>query len=219
MASVRVLVALLVALAGCGDAPVIRSSEKQLAAFAFAAANNLELAGDVVATITGTTVAAMVPFGTDVSELIATFTITGASVSVDGALQLSSASRNDFRHPVIYRVAAEDGTTADYGVVVVVARSPAKELTSLSFRAANNPGLTADVTATIDGTAVTVVVPSGTAVTALVASFTTTGESVVVAGVPQTSDATANNCASAVVYRVTAADGTTRDYTVTVVVG
>jgi len=60
--------------------------------------------------------------------------------------------------------------------------------------------------------------PYGTDVTALVASFTTTGESVSVGGTTQNSGTTANDFSSSVIYRVTAADSTWQDYTVTVAV-
>ena len=63
---------------------------------------------------------------------------------------------------------------------------------------------------------IAVTVPSSTDVTALIATFTTTGASVKVGTTVQVSATTANNFTSAVDYTVTAADGTTVVYTVTV---
>jgi hypothetical protein len=63
-----------------------------------------------------------------------------------------------------------------------------------------------------------VAVPFGTNVAALVATFTTTGVSVTVGGVAQVSGTTPNNFTSSVVYRVTAEDSLTADYTVTVTI-
>ena len=68
---------------------------------------------------------------------------------------------------------------------------------------------------------ITVAKPSGTDVTALKATFTTTGASVKV-GTPamtQMSGTTPNDFTMSKVYTVTAADGTTVTYTVTVTVG
>ena len=65
---------------------------------------------------------------------------------------------------------------------------------------------------------ITVVMPSGTAVTGLIATFSTSGSSVTVAGVPQVSGITGNNFTSPVSYVVTAADGSTATYVVTVTV-
>ncbi|MBV8762810.1 MAG: VCBS repeat-containing protein [Deltaproteobacteria bacterium] len=96
----------------------------------------------------------------------------------------------------------------------------ADEITDFKFLAANNAGLAADAHATIlssaTGTDVSVAVPYGTAVTALVATFTTTGTKVSVGPTVQTSGVTANNFSSTVTYTVTAVDGSTRDYAVTV---
>jgi hypothetical protein len=75
-------------------------------------------------------------------------------------------------------------------------------------------------TGTIDESAKTIAVslPAGTAVTALVATFTTTGASVKVGAAAQASGATANDFTSPVTYTVTAADGSTASYVVTVTV-
>jgi len=71
----------------------------------------------------------------------------------------------------------------------------------------------------IDETAKTITVglSFGTDLSALVASFTTTGASVKVGSAVQTSGTTANNFSSPAVYTVTAEDGTTQNYAVTVV--
>jgi trimeric autotransporter adhesin len=82
--------------------------------------------------------------------------------------------------------------------------SPAKEITSFSFTAANNRGLAADVKATINGDAISATVPSGTAVTGLVATFETTGQKVTIGAVAQISGSTANNFSSPVSYLITA---------------
>lgn len=65
---------------------------------------------------------------------------------------------------------------------------------------------------------ISVTVPNGTSVTALVATFTTTGSSVTVGTVVQTSGTTPNNFTAPPVYTVTAIDGTTVTYTVLVTV-
>ena len=73
---------------------------------------------------------------------------------------------------------------------------------------------------TIDESAKTIAlsVPYRTTVTALVASFTTTGASVAVGSTAQVSGTTANDFSKAVTYTVTAADGSTVNYVVTVTV-
>jgi hypothetical protein len=197
---------------------VAPSSAKELTAFAFRAADNAGLSNDVTATINGTVIAATVPYGTNVTALVATFATTGTGVTVNGASQVSGTTPNDFTAPVAYVVAAADATTKTYTVTVTVAPSPAKDITSFSFLSVDNPGLAADVIGAIDGTAIAVTVPYGTDVARLVATFSTTGASIAVNGVAQVSGTTANDFASPVTYVVTAADGSTQSYTVTVTI-
>lgn len=205
----------------CAGSPSICqpfATTKEITSFAFGSVNNPGLLADVQATITGTTIAATVPSGTNVGALVATFSTTGAHVTVTGTTQVSGTTANDFANIVIYQVTAEDGSTKSYAVIVTVASGGAKDLTAFAFLSSDNLGLAADVTGTITGTTVSLTVPSGTPVTGLVAAFSTTGANVKVTGVVQVSGSTANNFTSPVLYRVTAADGSTRDYMVTVMV-
>ncbi len=101
-------------------------------------------------------------------------------------------------------------------VTVTVELNDTKEITAFDFIAADNAALESDVSGNINGTAIDLSVPSGTNLTALVASFTTTGEVISVGAVPQTSGTTANDFTSPVTYTVTAEDGSTADYIVTV---
>jgi uncharacterized repeat protein (TIGR02543 family) len=96
-----------------------------------------------------------------------------------------------------------------------------KQLLTFSFTKSVNTALTADVTGTVDQSAhtVAVTVPYGTTVTALVATFTCSeGASVTVGNTAQTSGTTENNFTNAVTYTVTAEDGSTQTYAVTVTV-
>jgi len=155
------------------------------------------------------TIVITVPYGTDVKGLIASFTTSGASVKVGGALQASGATANNFTSSVVYSVTAADGSTANYTVTVTVALDSSKTMTSFSILGI--PG-----TINVSTKTIILSVPHGTDVTALTATFTTTGTIVNVSGAVQVSGTTANNFTSPVVYSVTAADGSTTNYTVTV---
>ena len=164
---------------------------------------------------TAKTIAVTVPFGTNVTALVATFTTTGAGVKVGSAVQTSGAIANNFSAPVLYSVTAEDNTTATYTATVTIAPNPAKAITAFSFVGFAGAGRTINE---LDKT-IAVVLPYGTSdVTNLIATFSTTGTSVKVGTAVQTSTATANNFTNPVAYIVTAADGTTATYTVTVTV-
>jgi len=67
------------------------------------------------------TIAVTVPFGTNVTKLIAFFTTTGSSVDVGNTAQFSGTTANDFTSPVTYTVFAGDGTHTNYVVTVTTA--------------------------------------------------------------------------------------------------
>ena len=160
------------------------------------------------------TITVTVPFGTNVTALVATFTSTGPNVTVGTATQTSTATANNFTTPVAYVVIAADSSKTTYTVSVVIAPNPAKAITAFSF-----VGFTG-FAGTVDASAKTiaVTVPFGTNVTALVAAYTTTGSAVKVGTTVQTSTATANNFTTPVVYTVTADDNSTAAYTATVTI-
>jgi len=164
----KFLALVFLVLAGCsggggggGDTQTATSSAKAITAFS--------LAG-VTGTIneTNKTIAVTMPFGTNVTALVATFTTTGTAVHVGATPQISGTTANNFTSPVIDTVTAADATTVNYTVTVAVAASSAKAITAFSL---------AGVTGTINETNKTIAVtmPFGTNVTALVATFTTTG--------------------------------------------
>jgi photosystem II stability/assembly factor-like uncharacterized protein len=194
------------------------SGSKNITAFSFRTADNPGLAADIIGTINGVNISLTVPWGTDVTDLVATFSTSGQSVIVGGVTQVSGATANDFTDPVTYRVIAADTTIRDYEVTVTIAVNTAKDITAYSFRSVDNPGLSADIQGVITGTDIAVTVPYGTVVTGLKAMFSTSGSSVKVGGVEQVSEITANDFTNPVTYTVTAADSSTKDFTVTVTV-
>lgn len=192
-------------------------TSKALTAFSFLASKNATLSSNVAATITGSTITAAVPSGTNVTALIANFTTTGDSVKVGTVIQESGTTANNFTNAVTYTVIAGNGTSRAYTVTVTKSGGDSlKSLTSFSFLSSKNATLTSNVTATISGTTIAATVPSTTDVTALIATFTTTGSNVKVGNAVQVSGTTANNFTNPVVYIVTAGNGTTQNYTVTI---
>ncbi|MFN0038334.1 MAG: hypothetical protein ACKVP2_02335 [Burkholderiales bacterium] len=194
------------------------STAKDITAFVFLATNNLALGADVVGVIAGTSISLTVPFGTNVQSLVANFTSTGAGVTVAAATQVSGTTANNFTAPVVYRVTAGNASFKEYTVSVAISPSTSKDITAFLFLTANNAGLSADVVGVIAGTSISLTVPFGTNVQSLVANFTSTGAGVTVSALTQVSGTTANNFSAPVVYRVTAGDSLTKDYTVTVTI-
>jgi hypothetical protein len=169
-----------------------------------------------ISAITGT----MTPSGGGSSTSIS-FTVSGTSGSYSGsfaagnyilALSASNSSGKVIASAQVEAVQIYQGLTSGWSGSIDDSRfvSSSKDITAFSFDAQS-------VTATISGTTITAIVPFTVDYSKLVASFTTTGATVSVGGMTQTSGTTANDfTAGTLSYLVTAADGTTQTYTVNV---
>ena len=149
------------------------------------------------------------PEGTNIRSLKALFTTTGASVAIGPDVQVSGVTVNDFSSPLVYVVTAEDNSTATYTVTV---KAASKKIIGFKF-----PSIPATGSIDESNKNIIVAVPSNTNVTALVATFTFTGTSVLVGSIIQESGVTANDYTTPVRYTVKGSDGTSSEYTVTVV--
>lgn len=161
------------------------------------------------------TVGVLMPYGTDVTDLVATFTLSkDATAEVGLVNQDSGVTSNDFTTPVTYTVTAEDGTTTqDWVVTITLAPNHEAELSVMTI-----PSQVGATVYDIANRAITINMPALTDPTALVATFTISAEaSAYVGDTLQSSGVTANNFTSPVVYKVVAEDGVTNvEYTVTV---
>ncbi|MDD2402222.1 MAG: cadherin-like beta sandwich domain-containing protein, partial [Clostridia bacterium] len=186
------------------------SDEAEITAYSFA-----EQTGVATINSGAGTIGIEVANGTEVSSLVATFTLSeGATAEIGATAQESGTTANDFTNPVTYTVTAEDGTiTKDWVVTVTEAPSDEAEITGYSF--AEQTGA-----ATINSGAGTIgiEVANGTEVSSLVATFTLSeGATAEIGATAQVSATTANNFTNPVTYTVTAEDGTTtKDWIVTV---
>ncbi|MDD4977634.1 MAG: ice-binding family protein [Gallionella sp.] len=204
---------MIAALAGCGgtDTVLPASSGNAITNYSFVAYPGAPVTitqAGVVKSIDLT-----LPFGTNLTALVATFKTTGANVTVATVVQTSGVTPNNFGSPVTYSVTAANGIKTTYVVTVTVAPNTAKALSRFSFVGfPGAPGVISEPAHTI-----AVTLPFGTPVTALTASFATTGASVTVGGVTQVTDsAPTNDFTLPVQYTVHAADTSTAIYTVTV---
>lgn len=110
----------LVSCQGTGDTSTgVHSSSKSITAYSF-----LSLPGVGTISESDKTISIKVPYGTDVAELVAVFSITGASVNVDEIVQVSGTTANDFTNPVTYTVTAADDSEAVYLVTVTTGTVP-----------------------------------------------------------------------------------------------
>ncbi len=146
------------------------------------------------------------PFNTDITALAPTITLPpGASVSP------ASGEKKDFTNPVTYTVTAEDGTKQTYTVTVTKGPAPkstAKEIKSFVFKA-----FTPTISATIDSTAktITATLPATADLTKLTPEIAFSAKASVspASGVVQ-------DFSKDVTYTVTAEDGSTKAFVVSV---
>lgn len=159
---------------------------------------------DVIGTIDEDTKTVVLDFpaGTDVSHLTPTITI-----STYATIEPESGVAQDFTTPVYYTVTAMDGTTAQYMVEAVV-HDAVNEKRILSFTIDGVEGAINEVAKTVS-----LVMTEGTDVTELVPTIEVSEGATVNPASGEAQDFT-----NPVTYTVTAQNGTTAVYTVTVVV-
>ncbi|MEA3448383.1 MAG: T9SS type A sorting domain-containing protein, partial [Bacteroidota bacterium] len=86
------------------------------------------------------TISLNVPTDTDVTALVATFTLSdGATAEIGGVVQESGVTPNDFTDPVTYTVIAEDGTTAQDWVVTVTVGLSVEDMLNADLTIYPNP--------------------------------------------------------------------------------
>jgi Domain of unknown function (DUF5018) len=178
---------------------VPKSTEKAISGFAF---NSLSPA--VVGSISGSSITASVPFGTDLKLAPSITTSLKATVSP------ASGTVQDFSKAVTYTVTAEDATTASYTVTVTVGAAPkssAKDITGFAFN-----GLSPAVACAISGTTISATLPAGTDATKLVPTISTSAKATVSPATGAAQDFTKD-----VAYTVTAEDGSTQVYTAKII--
>jgi hypothetical protein len=166
----------------------------------------------VVGVISDQDIEAIVPFGTDLTTLKATFKTSSkfAVVTVGGVEQSSGKTANDFTNPVEFMVTAQNGNTASYMAHAFAIPDTAKQMISFSIK---------DVAGIFDGNTIHVLLPAGNSVlTGLKAEFETSSANAVVTvnSVVQTSGTTRNDFTNPVEYTVMAEDGSFNMYTVIV---
>lgn len=181
---------------------VFRSPLAVIDVFSFKVGDNQGVLSQTVnGEIRNDTIVIKVPQGTPLATLKPWISFRGSSLSPQ------SGQANDFSRTTLYTVTAEDGSQKMYKVLVNYF-SDAKEITSFSFKASDNPGLGEDVFGTVTRDTITLSLPPSADLSTLRPTITYTGKELS----PSADDR--QNFVSPVVYTVKAEDGSTRKYTV-----
>ncbi|MFA5997352.1 MAG: DUF5018 domain-containing protein [Candidatus Paceibacterota bacterium] len=190
--------------------PVILSSEKSITAF------SLQVSTSTISGVideTTHTISLTVPFGTDVHSLSPAISVPALATSSP-----ASGAVHDFTNPVTYTVTAENGMTQVYTVTVIISQdttppvvlSTEKSITAFSLQVSTStiPGVIDETVHTISLT-----VPFGIDVRTLTPAITLSPLATSSPSLLSSQDFT-----NPVSYTVTAENGSTQVYTVTVTV-
>ncbi|WP_143164842.1 hypothetical protein [Chryseolinea serpens] len=206
MALLLLPMALSIIISCRNDEPV-PSSEKSITSFSFLAADNPILSSDVQGVISGKEIHCVFPAGVSVTALKPSIVHTGNTISP------ASGIATDFTNVVNYSVTAKDHSSQTYAISVTVTPpvlSSNKTITAFSFLTTDNPVLSADVQGIISGQNILFTLPAGVSVTALKPTIVHTGSAVDPAA------GTAHDFSTPATYTVTAEDGSTQAYAISV---
>lgn len=201
---------LLVLISCTNDDTATVSDKKEIIAFSFLIKDNDFLSEDIKGvidedkkTVTMTS-----------SEIVDITALKSAiEISENAAISPDTQVEKDFSNPIIYTVTAEDKSTSDYTVTVTVPNSNEKAVTSFAFLAEDNGSLSIDITSTIDeiNKTITAELPYSVALSALIPTLSISSGAVV-----NPNDKVVGDFTNDLIYTVTAKDGTTEEYRVTV---
>lgn len=153
------------------------------------------------------TIELTVPYGQNVSNILASFILSdSAKAYIKGIKQISNLTYNNFSTPILYKVIAQDTSfSKEYLINILYGKSTSCDLLSFALKTPSTVGVIAP-TGNKSGT-VKVTVPFSTSLIGLTALFTVSDSAkVYIKNTRQISDLSINNYESTLVYNVTAQD-------------
>ena len=145
--------------------------------------------------------------GTDVTSLVAEFTLSeGAMAKIVDVEQMSGSTENDFTTPITYTVVAEDGTTMQDWIITVM-QAPNNETDILTF-GFDTPPQNGETVIDTENHTIEIKVDNGTDLNSLIGMFTLSdGATATIGDVMQESGVTTTDFNEPVVYTIIAEDG------------
>lgn len=185
---------------------------------------NSGITDDVSKDVSSSPVNISMPFGTDLTSLVPSFTINGSKVTLGadetGSLITSSETAADFSSTVslfVHNLGGSNGSGSDEGSQYDVSISTSAPFSSFNIEKSKNSGLSKDYTGVIDHSAKTVsfVLESGDDVSAAIPTIDLTDSSITVSP----SASSAQNFSTSLTYKFTNSAGASESYTVQGVTG
>ena len=115
-----ITIALALFSAGCKKSTKADSSKEMLSFRLEKALNAGALKNDITATRTDATFTIEFPYGTQLENLIPSFTTSGGTVTVNGVTQKSGVNSQNFTGRLLYAVTADDGSRITYTIQSIV---------------------------------------------------------------------------------------------------
>ena len=155
--------------------------------------------------ISGTSVLLNVPYGTDVKNLIPTFSHNGSKVFLNATEQVSGKTANDFTNPLLYEIQAENGSRKQYTIVVV-----SGTLTSNTIQGISVDGIEGAIT----GDSIYFNFTPGQNISSVSPIISHLGSTITVNGLPFVNGETTLDLTLPQKVKITSADGTVKEYTI-----
>ncbi len=120
----QLILILILILSGCKDEQppveeIVLSGDKELLEYKLEVSLNPVLSdGDIIGKIQGGKIELQLPYGLDVTKLIATFSYKGEKILVGEKEQVSRTTPNNFKNAVTYAIIAEDESKIEYKVTI-----------------------------------------------------------------------------------------------------
>lgn len=186
-------------------------SERNLQEYNFSSEANTQLSLDIPGELDGTTVKAVLPKGTDLSQLTATFSLTGYALFINNLRQQSGESVGDFTSTVSCNLFSYDGQSTEYTITAVESEA---YFETFAFTTGSNSALETTIDATVSGNGIWFYLPHTYSLRKLVPDFTYQQLKVTLNDGEQESGSSMADFSSPLVYRVFAYDGKYMDYQV-----
>jgi hypothetical protein len=155
--------------------------------------------------ITCTLVTMNVPNGTDVKNLVSTFSHNGSKVYMNNTEQVSGKTANNFTNPLVYEVQAENGSRKQYTIIVVSGTLTSNTIQNISVEG---------ISGIISGDSIYFNFPVGQNISSVSPIISHLGTSVTVNGQPFVNGETILDFTQPINVQVTSANGTVNQYTI-----
>ena len=185
----------------------------KLNSFKIEAKNNAGfIENDLTCKIVDNQIDLSIPTGVNYSSLIATFAIEGSTVTIDGVVQHSGITTNDFSKPITYTITATNGTSVTYNVVIKSVEDEVLKFSSYSLLKSYNTELTENIDFALVND--TLMGTYGGYVKSFRPTFSTPAKEVSIGDVKQTASMSSVDLTQTLTYTLTSAIGRKKDIVV-----